>query len=513
MTNKIIKTTVAFIATLQFNLSLAQVQPESMHPIPEGSYTAYFKYLDTTGNNMPANAVKAAKGVVGIEDFKYLPAGNGRGTGVLIRTNRADKRICLITVAHVLKNSLSVGKRIPLEIYFKYFGIDDNGRSKTISGIHTTIPDAELVAYQYGAVGDVFADYAILLIDRRHIPVKAISTAAYDLNHIPASTRRYYLLGHPYGMPMRIADNLSYTVSNAGRMNLMGTGNNTTGAGGSGGPLFVAITGASDAVVGLLRGSDEDIVKIPDNELVGNDKTQDIGYFRSVGCMRLGYFADEIRLFAQQSAVTAQSTSDCCQEAEEVDNTANWNAFGLNAFATNLDALTPLSSQEYAEEHQGTKLVRARSLTMNFEYQPSAATQNLVTYCLAAQTNLENGFQFMAPNTEFSIFSVVPEPAATVAGTSRKESSKARNDSVEDHTTVFAVYPNPSPDGMFNISLPATGQFRVAVHSLDGRKICEAVCAQKPFHLVLPAVARGNYVLHVYNAGNNTLVYKKLITY
>lgn len=532
MTNYLSATFFSVVSILCGNLSAAQQFPE-MRTALEGSYTAYFKYFDTTGRDMPPGSVNAAKAVVGLEPFRYFAHNlekSGSGSGFFIKTKRNDGKICLVTAAHVIQGLASdpqPGDKITMEMYFKYFGEDDNGYAKTISSIHSYIPGAELEAFSYkrvlipGEQDEDKEDYALLLVDKKLIPLKTISTLGYDLNYVPVRTDLYYTLGHPHDMPMHIADSLRYDYTNTLLIDLLGSGNNNIGSGNSGGPLLVRNgTGTPGPVIGLLNSSVDDDFYIPDDELVERDKGWDIDYNPSSSYIRLSYIAPQIRQYAQTAtSATQSSTTDPYLEAEEIDNTANWQAFQITASATGIADLNNVSNQDYALENPGKKLIRAKSLTMNFEYQASTASQNLVTNCLCAITNLENGFSYTAAtNTEFSIHSIVSEPQGSLStamrGTNSPPVTGAQSDSLSP--IKVQIYPNPSHTGIYTVSVQTAipdPHYILQLYAADGKRIYEKQLYNDQLNSIdIHQHASGTYFAVICdNAGK--ILFRKMIIY
>lgn len=459
--NKLIKLSLLLLALLATNMLSAQKnRPAAIEGRPVGAYTKYFKYFNPGGSGMPPNSVQSCKGVGACETFKYYQSqyGSAIGSVFFINTKRSDGKICMLTAGHTiaeLKDNPKVGDRINMELYLKYYGQDNSGYAKTVSGIHASITNALLVAYKF----EPNLDYAILLISKEMLPAKTVTTLGYDLQHDPTAARQYYTLGHTFSGPMRIADSLCYYDKGTTTLDLIAAGNNNIAAGNSGGPVFVKNTSNnSDAIIGIAMAA-AGCSPIPREELVGADKRADyFEYCPYTRVIRLSCFADTIRRYAQTStSASAQSTTtDPFLLSEDIDNTANWNAFQIDVSASNLAELNSASSPEYATENSGKKLFRANSLTLNFDYQATTAAQNLVSTCLASQSNLENGFSFTAgSNTELSIYAIVPEPVDPTASM-RKTNNATFEEAAETdrlRETEGYVYPNPSHTGIFTAVL------------------------------------------------------------
>lgn len=529
MLNKSVAHFLLLTAIFHNSRVLAQARPGQMLAAPKGSYTAYFRYLDVTGNNMPPNAVKISKGIAGVEQYRYKSRVANYGSGFFIRTNRPDGKVCFVTAGHVVnsfKRNCKEGDKIAFELYLQYYGEDNNGLSQTTSGTITSIPDATLAAYSYSNVttseGTFPLDYAILLIDKKMLPTKLIRTLGYDLNFTPVASEHYYLLGHPNCMPMRISDNLTLTFTTMMHVWLNSSDDNKIGIGNSGGPLFISsTTGNGDRVIGILTNLSKTESYVPANQLVA--PSDQITYDDGGVFLRLSYIADKIRLHAQvtAAATAASSTTDPYLESEDLDNTDNWNAFQVDASASNLAGLNGVSSTGYANENPGFKLIRAKSLSMNFDYQATTASQNLVTYCMAAQSNLENGFSFSAAsNTEFSVYSVVPEPPTDPSSAMRKTegfSAVETADSGAASPTRALIYPNPSHTGIFTIELlqhtQVPGQhYLLQVFSSDGKFIYKTNLAPGTLEkLDLHDQARGLYWVTISNSHGNILAHQQIV--
>lgn len=532
MTNYLSATFFSIMSILCGNLATAQQVPQ-MEGAVEGSYVSYYKYFDTTGRGMPPGSVNASKAVVALESYRYFAHSleyPGSGSGFFIRTKRNDGKICLITAAHVIRGLASdpqPGDKITMEMYLKYFGADNNGRGKTISCVHSSVNDAVLAAFSYKEVlipGEPYEDkedYALLLVDKRMIPLKTISTLGYNLNYVPLRTDLYYTLGHPFDMPMRIADSLRYDYANSLNLDLAGSGNNNIGSGSSGGPLLIRnASGTVRPVIGLMVWGLDNNFYIPDNELVGRDKFEEIDYNPNSRYIRLSYIAPQIRQYAQAAiSATQSSTTDPYLEDEEIDNTANWEAFQVNASATSMADLNNVSCQDYAIENPGKKLIRAKSLTMNFEYQASSAAQNMVTNCLNTTTNLESGFSYTAAaNTEFSIHSIVSEPQGSLStamrSTNNTSVASAQSDSL--NPINVQIYPNPSHTGVFTVSIQAALpdlHYILQLFAADGKRIYEkSLHNDQPNSIDIHQHASGTYFAVICD-NQGKILFRKTIIY
>lgn len=511
---------MVFMMVLIMNIStLAQgpARPASMIYAPEGSYTKYFKLFDAGAAGMPKNAVESAKGGVALETARYLTAnGVGFGSGFLLRTG-GGKDVCLLTAGHVvayIKGNPKVNDKIPMDLYFNYLGRDNNGRSETVSGVNTRIPGARLAAYNWGNVnigGQMLPlDFGILLLDKKMLPQKTIRTLGHDLTTAPAANQPVYGLGHSNAMPLCIWDYPTFLGGNSLVSQYSHSRHINVGKGFSGGPLFLERTvQSSDPVIGLFINVAVPLKQVPANELIGKD--DDISYADQAVVLRLSYIADQIRTICHQTAASQRSlTDEAYLEPEDIDNTANWNAFQVNVSASSLSGLSAASSTEYTTENPGSKLVRAKTLTMNFAYQASAASQNLVSYILAAETSLESGFSInAASNTEFSVYAVVSEPAT--AGT------RIGQTGISEAPPAGTIYPNPSSNGVFTLAVPREAfiegrDYTVQVFSLDGRLVYQSSASTTAPNIVdIHDQQRGKYIVTIKDGSGNVLLTKSIV--
>jgi len=516
--------TICFLVCgIAFANPLLAQSPAKTLAAPKGSYTSFFNYFDPSAAGMPANAANASKGVVAIENYQYSSGDTSFGSGFIIRTRRNDGKVCLLTAGHVIsyiKDNPQPGDKIPMDLYFQYLGRDNNGYAETISGIKASVPNATLADYNEENVfvpesqQDLPLDYAILLIDKKMLPKKTVNSLGYNLNTVASSVGRYYALGHPHSMPMRIANDLSYQ----GGYNLVSqfscSGNNNIGYGFSGGPLFmVSTTQNNDAVIGLLTNGSTKEMFVPDAQLKGHDDK--ISYFSGGIFLHLQYIADKIRQHCQQAGAAAQTVTDPYLTPEDVDNTANWNAFQANFTANNLSGLASASSADYTQENPNSKLVRSKVLKMNFEYIASTQSQNLVTSCIASETDLESGFSFAADNnTEFSVYSIVPEPSTS---TSRIATAPLADAAIAQPTFFATIYPNPSFTGNFSVDIednnPAKNEYYLQVLSFDGRVISQRkVLAGIHNELNIHGHANGTYIITIKDEKGN-VKFSKQVSY
>ncbi|PZF74357.1 T9SS type A sorting domain-containing protein [Taibaiella soli] len=495
--------------------------PAKMLAAPEGSYTAFFNYFDPSAAGMPANAANASKGVAGIENFKYSSGDISLGSGFIIRTSRSDGKVCLLTAGHVvsmIKDNPQAGDKIPMDLYFQYLGRDNNGYAQTISGISASVPNAMLAAYSNERIflpeaqQTLPLDYAILLIDKKMLPKKSITTLGYNLNTVASSGGQYYALGHPNAMPMCIANGLNYQGGFSLLAQFSCTGNNNIGHGFSGGALFAASTTQNnDAVIGLLMNGSTADFPIPNAQLKGRD--EELSYLTGGVFLHLQYIADKIRQYCQQASAGAQVVTDPYLAPEDVDNMTNWNAFQVNVTASNLSGLATVSSADYTQENPNSKLFRGNVLTMNFNYLASTASQNLVTSCIASETDLENGFAFTADNnTEFSVYSVVPERPTS---TSRVAPASFASGAIAQPTSFAVIYPNPSFTGIFSIDIEHNDapqlQYYLQVYSFEGKVISQKkVLAGMHSELNLQGNANGTYIVIIKDEQGNVQFSKQV---
>lgn len=507
----------------------------------ERSFPDIFTYFDPSSTRKPIGASMASDAVVAFQRFAFNIA-NGTGTGFLIRTFRSDNKVGLCLTGHQIQGILGrvpvEGEMIPFNqyIYMKYLGKDSVSQgkhySRTTNYVQGYLDVGELKAY---FLDDLTGeDIALVLVDKGKLPVVSYTELGYDFSDVWEAAARYYTIGHPYYYPQCIADNLNriaaHRVYGPTVASFWATtdGPNAVAPGWSGGPLITRTFKASASPV--ARGVLTECANFKD-EVFSPDGSENKPYCLISRYCKINRIEPAIRQHCWRQSDSSQiSASAIYKQSATVDNTAFATPYtenrvlnSLGSFLSSSGAL--IETLPYYGQKGVTNIMsfylRGKFLkTLNFPIPnryPFAPYANYewVVSLVGEIVELGGGFSYTAlDNSELNVAAVTTDSLSITTTAHSFLSGKIPTDDdeiVEGGNST--VYPNPSGDGIFYISIPPeAGQCRLTVHSSDGRRVFEALdISSSPYRLDLSAFSKGAYVLVLSSKGTGEKLVRKLI--
>lgn len=518
---RVAKKITLFFYFMVFLINLVKGQPWS---VLKGSHPDFFTYFTPGSPAMPPNTPIASKALLLLQRRNLFNNDNpvSSSSAFLIRTFRDDNRICACMSAHQLGlpySNISIVKplwQLSRSVYMNYLGADSisNGihYNKMISADGSYLPSVSVRAYFYDPTMN--RDIALVWIDKNLLPSASYSMLGYDFSKTGWTDGRNYAMGHPLGYPQRVSDSLELSESgvDGNTVDLVTELPYAVGPGVSGSPVIQTLPGELNDW--YVKGV---VTHTYTNREIDVDLDERIAWATDVVVNNIGQLENAIRLNCWKKEDSLEiATSQRYKQSVIVDNTSGIAPYSQNQSLTTAAAVT--ASPGVTSQTEGVKetvykanICGISGFTLPTAY-PGISDPWAVTFA-AKEINVASGFIYAASGlSELNLASVV---IGTAAYTTARQSGNAQPGSAitKADSGLFHVYPNPSPDGTFNISLPATGSFRLAIHNLEGKCICEASCSSNPFQFKLPAVSRGTYLLTVFNTRQNESVCQKLIVY
>lgn len=525
MKNANIYTCLCYALALLFTLAFSIPSNGQKESFPD-----YFTYYNPVAPNVPAGSDTASKAIM-FSVARTEITGN-TGTLFLINTFRDDDTICACLTGHQMDAFFPNANVTPgpfsgnFDLYMNYRGKDSlaviNGvnysLNRTIGFSKGVATGGELVAYYYDPLQpSVSPDIALILLDKRQLPVSSYATLGYDFGNSNWETEQYYSINHPHIWPQRIQDNLTFAWRGASRVEYTTSLPFSTGNGSSGGPLIKKTTGPGDEwyVRGLVsRGNGSSGGTVYDWLTDAH-----LNYFTHASFTKIATIATEIKRHCWKNRDTNDILNNGLHRRSVlVNNAANIAPFSQKrAISSAADVMAAAYSgpvkKRILSAYIPADQCNISAFTLPAVY-PGSTDFWQVT---VAAKDIIVGADFSYTPTdqsELNLSTVIIDGSAAGSLFRKGDSTPSVADKMPHKTAdEFKVYPNPSPDGIFNLALPDTGQYSVAVYSMEGKKIYESNCTENPFRLQLPQTARGNYVLQVYAAGNKKAVYSQLIGY
>lgn len=529
---------IGFILMAGITSMTNRLQAQPFQPLK--SRTDIFPYFDPSGTGNPYGIALASDGIVAIQQYKsYLSDKPGRaGTAFLVRTPGVSDKVALVTAGHVLRGRLGrdpvVGETVDLNsyIYMKYLGKDS-----IVGGIHYN----RVLQYVQGYldVGEVKAfhmdeqnhkDYALILIDPRKLPVKTYTQLGYDFSDTWPASERYYTLGHPEYYPQIIFDNLQKLTNLNNAVDLGNPVNSpyATGSGASGSPLITRPANA--AAPWSVRAIAVSIYNPfePTNDPAYNPVEM---ASHNLIATKMKFLEPAIRQYCWGKQDSASiSANQSYKQSIQIDNTANLTPYYTDLLANNLNSLLTSTASiknqvsiygGVAVSNMASFFLRFKSIqTLNFPvpnkypYAPYANFDWIATL-VGSIIELHGGFEYDASgNSQLNITAVKAEP--TASGSSTTINTNAMPGLLQQWSNdeeAYAVYPNPSSNGVFYLKLPSDTTHHIIVYNMIGKEVYTANCSANPFCFNLTAVARGTYLLAVYRGHNAVPVYQQKIVY
>lgn len=479
----------------------------------------------TPGNpGNPFNADMISKGVM------QLDAGLS-GTAFPIRTFRDDDKVCVCLTGHQVTaynhdNRVVIrGKTIDLntDVYMNLLGKDS-----LANGVHYTsftgfsksfIKSATVLEhFDYDLAGK---DAALILVDKKDLPAEEFAMLGYSFENDYWDRPEYwYSIAHPHRYPQRIADSMTYMSDYNPDMVFFSTRKPYVLAeGGSGAPLMIRLNNTATPVKGIFSR----IGGIPPYLLTFYAHIRDRYYSEKfyastrITCTKIGVLEQAIRNHCWKKADSAAiAASSSYRETVLTDNKNNTNSYKQNSIVSAVATLMALAQYTEAINAVQHTTLHANVCDIGGFTLPTTypgGSQPWAVAIAAKQINVGNDFNYTADgNSELQLATVVINAASSTARKTDDVTSTETNVNNRSNDR-FKVYPNPSPEGIFHIALPAAGSFSAAIHSLDGKSVYRTNCTGNPFTLRLGNLARGSYVLNIYDALQNKIVFTTMIVY
>lgn len=490
-----------------------------------------FTYYDANAPGMPPGSDVVSKGVVYFSSYSSAlnDYRGAEGTAFLIRTFRDDNKVCMCLTGHQIAPLYQTGLpvlgnavHLNTDIYMDYLGkdtlVDDEHRNYTLRFSKSFIGAVTLLEYSYAPDPNGYTnDAALVLVDKRYLPSTLFSTMGYDFRDEDWTTGAYYTIAHPFGYPQRIADHLTYVAGRdlsvtLGTVLPYAVANRTSGA-----PLLTRPSGSDETSVArgiLTNGENQSTFQASYKSNPSRMVT--LKYSLTPRFAKIKLLEAAIRkhcLKTKDSAFIA--TNGSYRQTVTVDNSTTVGRYSRNYEVKSSASLT--DAAVFTESTSDVEITRlnANNCTIGSFTLPVVFADNGKPWQVAVaakQIDVGADFNYAASDaSELELSTVVI--GAALSSVIRQADDAASVKNINRDENGFNVYPNPSQDGTFDISLPATGQYRLEIHSIDGKKIYAASCTCNPFQFALSAVSHGNYFLTVFSKERNKLVYGKMIVY
>ncbi|GAA4458527.1 hypothetical protein GCM10023092_26960 [Rurimicrobium arvi] len=513
---------------------MAQDAPDMM---PLNSRLDLFTFYTPGDTHMPSGSDLTSKALIyitGIDAELANSRNYGGSTAFIIRTFRNDNKICACMTGHQAEKFMGVAHittvpdfmDINNKIYMDFTGQNevrnDVDYVKVNNYSSADLQSVELVEYFNDALSR--KDAALFLIDKKYLPSENFAALGYDFENSvnPQSDEHFYSMGHPWNYPQRIAYDGTYSNGGDTWMDIALSKPFAVGGGGSGSPFLnqSSGSGANTSVKGIFA---QGIYSTEIREKSVNGGYYPYSYATLARMTRMSVLQNAIREHCWKGANKDQiSSSAIYKQSVMVSNPKP---------ALNVDQVigSPTdvsgSSAAYTETVSGGKKLTqltARnctvgSFTLPVTYPGSTATEWRVVFS-AKQIDVNPGFNYTASGNSELNLSVVSSYRTSVTSRLADAADTASNSSVASSVDApgFKLYPNPSPDGVFFLELPAAEKDIVYTGSImgaDGKLVQQLDHMQggTKVNFNLSQQPRGMYLLNVYNP-EGRLVFATKIT-
>lgn len=516
-----------FFILVQINRATAQLlYPAESRP---DIFTFFTPGLSATN---PANSDMISKGVA----FLSTPNGDGDGTSFIIRTFRDDNKVCMCLTGHQIVDYTQridrSGNRIALvnsDIRMNYLGADslNNGINYTSIRNFSKSYIRQATVLEVPASPHNTVDAALILVDQNNLPADEYAMLGYSFEDAYWDRPEYwYSIGHSHGYPQRIVDNATYTdqfANSPAYLTLLSPKPYAIAEGASGSPVMIRLNTVATPVKAILSEGTYDRAYTGSfySHFNWGWWPRRFDFFTKFSATKISVLEQAIRKHCwKKNDSAAISTSQSYRQTILVDNRASSNPYQQNTSLTSAIPLTTPSVALFQESLPECRTSRLHANTCDMAGFVLPTTypgdnQDWQVTVSAKQINVGNDFNYTASgNSELELSTVVFFTNTAVSSAARRTEDIPSTANGNKRDQRFNVYPNPSPDGIFNIILPVTGQFNVTVSTLDGKNVYQSNCTANPFQVSLANRARGSYVLNVYDAQlNNKVIFTELIIY
>lgn len=508
-----------FLLTL-IVVSTAGAQPKE---VPLQSLPEIFTYFTPGKPTNPAGADIASKSIMLLDGS--TPS-EGNGSAFLIQTFRDDNKVCVCLSGHQVRSYLgesapTLNKSINInrDIYLNYLGEDSivNGEhyDRVTSFSKAFIGSATLLEYIYDRTlstpNSTYPDAALLLIDKNQLPLDSFAMLGYNFQNTNWDATTYYVIGHPLGYPQRISD-ITYQDNKDLVLFTQSQEPYALAGGASGSPLLTR----SSNVPGVVRGIYVRARTIWDIEGLNykSGRPAYLTYSTAHSFTKITTLEQAIRNHCWKKNDSAYiSTNGSYMQTTIVDNSAAINPYSQNFDLHATSDLTKTSASIFSDAAIDMVHTRVNANICNISNfslpatNPGSSKPWQITIA-AKQANISENFSYTASDISSLELSTVLINAPISKAAKTQNSVEAPNVAAGTASQSFEVYPNPSAEGIFNLSMPTKGEFKVVVFSTNGQTVYQSDCRDNPFTIKLPNVATGTYLLKVYLKQSNTPVYQ-----
>ncbi|GAA4458559.1 hypothetical protein GCM10023092_27040 [Rurimicrobium arvi] len=496
-----------------------------------------FTFYEDNNANMPAGSDRVSKSVILLQGVNPAQSnsGDGQSTAFIIRTFRDDDLMCVCMAGHQVRtfNGNRIPPSVPFDLDIKNLISMDYKAKNYISptdgatyvGPHEAassyLSQAQVVAYFWDPPSSGTGnDAALLLINKRKLPSGNFVALGYDFGAINMfNYQNYFTIGHPCGYPQRLAKDLLYYDDGNNWIEFEVAKPYATAPGSSGAPLINTTTLAVQGIHSYISNP----VTFYATSVAG--WIAPYSYALVLGFTRMSLLESAIKEHCWKNANKEQIlSSGIYKQSVEVSN-PKLNLLRNTNLSISFSADIPGSSSAFTEDAlDGKKVTQLTannctigSFTLPVAYPGTTATPWRVVVS-ANKVDVNAGFNYTASGT--SELDLTTLETYTRSATSRlaDAADTASNSSVagSGNTPGFKLYPNPSPDGVFFLELPAAEKdivYTGSIMSADGKLVqqLDHMPGGQKVSFNLSRFPKGMYVLNVHDPEGKRVFTVKIV--
>ncbi|GAA4458543.1 T9SS type A sorting domain-containing protein [Rurimicrobium arvi] len=507
--------------------------------MPRKSRPDMFTFYEDNNVNMPAGSNLVSKSVVYLHGVSpSLPNSDiyGSSTFFLIRTFRDDDFVCACMTGHQVK-TLNGGlvPTVPSDIdisnviamNYKSRDVYYPGDPSAYVGPHEAasayLSDVHLVSYFYEPVsGGTGNDAALVLIDKRQLPSAAFATLGYDFSTINSqTTQSFFTISHPLSYPQRLSNNLLYDEDANNWVDFRFQKPFAEGPGSSGAPLVNSSTISAQGI--LAAGVNQTLF----SEMDVGGRMEDYTYETMARFTRMSLLESAIKEHCWKNANKAEIQSlSIYKQSVEVSNANIALLRSRDAAIASATDISGSSASFTGTSINGKKVTQLTannctigSFALPVVYPGTTATPWRVVVS-ANQVDVNAGFSYAASGiSEMDLTTIETYTRSATSRLADAAADTASNSSDGNSGVVsgFKLFPNPSPDGIFFLELPAAEKdvvYTGSVMSVDGKLLQQLDHMQggTKVSFNLSQQPRGMYLLNVHDP-EGRLVFTTKITW
>ncbi|GAA4458571.1 hypothetical protein GCM10023092_27070 [Rurimicrobium arvi] len=515
-------------------LNIVPTLAQDFYKMPARSRPDLFTFYSSNNVNRPPGSDIAGKSVIHIAGVDpTLPMESFGSTAFIIRSFRNDDRFCVCMTGH--QAEIFNGGQSPTvpgyvsfnnNIHMDYLGEDDyaNGTGYVRINNYSSayLSHGELVEYFNDL--PVGRDAALFLVDKSWFPSENFAALGYDFTPInEQSGGNHYVLGHGWDHPLRLSDYGVFQGGNQNSVDIFTSLPFAFGSSSSGSPLLTRTSGTT--VNPLVKG----ILSMGLTPTFVNEYAVD-GIQRSYAYSSGGVFT---RISLLESAIrkhcwnkqdsTAISGSGIYKQTVMVSNLKPQLSINQTvSAATDISGSSAAFTKTAVDGKNITQFIANNCVMGGFIlpviYPGTTATPWRVVVS-ANRVDVNAGFSYTASGTSELDLTTIETYTRSATSRLADAADTASNTSVAGSGAApgFKLYPNPSPDGVFFLELPATEKdivYTGSIMSVDGKLVQQLDHMQggAKASFNLSQQPRGMYLLTVHNA-EGRLVFTTKITW